>query len=1278
MKQISSYSFFTYKIHTCISIILLVVCTTYSLTAQSIGYKKRDNPQKRFEFEKLRTQDPATGQIPYDIHQKEMYFLSSQTKAKGAIINDVGDLNIGWYNRGPHNLGGRTRALAVDVNDSDIILAGGVSGGIWKSTDGGSSWTKTTGANDLQSATCVVQDPRVGHTDVWYYGTGEFIGNSAGGGGSADYRGDGMYKSTDGGNTWTLLSSTSTGKPQTFDQNFDYVYNIVVHPTTGDVYVAHYNGVSVSRNGGLSFSTTLRFGDLNTNPYTDVTMTAQGTAYAVLSTSGVYTTTNGTNWTRISDDSFVGNAFRRKVITTAPSDDNIVYVLGDKSTVPLEYTFLRYNKSTTRWTDLSINLPRLGGVVGDFNSQSGYNLMIRVHPTNPDLIVLGGVNLWRSTDAFKTSSNTTWIGGYTFQNNTSLYPNHHPDQHNFIFLGDTEALSANDGGVQYTTDITSVASDPNSEPHVVWNSLNNGYLTTQVYAVSASRDSLIISGFQDNGSWLGSSSDGTTPWKEVLGADGGYNAISTEQNKFYLSSQQGHMVRADYDPNTLQPSNYQSITPNTYTTPLFIVPFYLDPQKNNVMYLGGGRDNSGVSKLFVNTDVSGSFPKSTWKEISLSTAGIITEIGVSQADIVYFGTTDGRVYKVADPSGRHLIQDITASSLPVGYVSSVAVNQYNEDEVLLTFSNYSIPSIFHTIDGGRTWTDVGGTLEENRDGSGSGPSVRSSSILGDGYRYFVGTSAGLYSTTSLSGASTTWTQVAPNQIGSVVVEHLVQDPNGLIVAGTHGNGVYSAQYEGFSMNITNNSIDENQPTDVVVGTLSLSGIGASSENPTFTIAQNDYFVISGDTLKSKSTLNFEAQSEYDLEVVAALDNGFRYRKTLSIKVEDENDKPTDLQLSATSIFDNEVAGDLVATITTVDEDKNQTHTYILSGDDKDDFTIAGDKLSLAKDASTITKQTNRITISSDDGAGGRIQKDFAIIKGLNNPPTDISIDNSAVEENLSQKRVGILSTTDIDIDQRHVYTILEGNDQSQFVIRNDTLYTNTALDYETKNRFTLKIRSTDDANQSTEKDFIIQVLNANDPPTGMTLDNLEVSETLNIGDVIGTFTITDQDVDDTYQYKIIIPDDADPAICNAFINSYFRIENNEIKLNKKVIHYSKQEYNTYTIWVEVSDSGGATLRRNFTFNVTSSASKSKSASALRVYPNPFEDGNLYLSILSTDYGMIKVNIYSSAGVLAKQFEKEKNNDQQIFELDVRHLPKGVYILEIITPSGIETRKVTKK
>ncbi|MCE1164722.1 MAG: hypothetical protein LWX07_04880, partial [Bacteroidetes bacterium] len=134
----------------------------------------QDNPAARMEQEFRMLRDINTNKIPDNIYNLEQVFASKLPKAGTDSPN-----SLEWTERGPNNVGGRTRALEGDITNANVIIAGGISGGIWKSVNGGTSWTLTTTPSQLHSATCIAQDKRAGHTSNWYVGTGERTGNSA-------------------------------------------------------------------------------------------------------------------------------------------------------------------------------------------------------------------------------------------------------------------------------------------------------------------------------------------------------------------------------------------------------------------------------------------------------------------------------------------------------------------------------------------------------------------------------------------------------------------------------------------------------------------------------------------------------------------------------------------------------------------------------------------------------------------------------------------------------------------------------------------------------------------------------------------------------------------------------------------------------------------------------------------------------------------------------------------------------------------------------------------
>ena len=745
----------------------------------------RNNPQARLEFEKLRTRDPETGRVPYGIHEAELQYYHRQLHKTGSKARILENLN-NWRNRGPYNVGGRTRALAIDISDESVILAGGVSGGMWRSQDKGETWIKTTGSNDLQSVTAVAQDPRPGQTNTWYYATGEYSGNSASAT-DAFYYGNGIFKSIDGGRSWTPLPSTTEGAIDEFDQCFDINHELAVSPADGAIFVANYCGIFVSTDGGASFS------QVYENPgdggWSDVVIDSAGVAYAFIKQTGVIRSAdNGQKWTNISSASFPGFGLNaRGELAIAPSNQNVLYLLAEAAT-PSGHTLWKYNAETDVWDNRTDGIPAFGGYTGDFDSQAGYDLLIKVKPDNENFVVIGGINLFRSTNGFLTSNNTIWIGGYTPLNNSfGLYANHHPDQHALVFFpsNPNQAVSGNDGGIHLTEDIRSNFSEI---VPVTWMPLNNGYLTTQVYAVSAGPGKQILAGFQDNGTWLTIDDDPQANWTLPLGGDGAYNAFSSDGTTRYMSSQFGNIYRIEFSsPEDPTPDNYISFTPNNYETELFVAPFYLDPMDDNLFYLGG------AASLYVNTMAQNGNRNTGWKTITLNGAtGLISELGVIGNGDVYAGTSTGQVFKVSNTSTTPIVTNLSDPLFAGSYISGIGVNSHDPDEILLSVSNYDVVSIFHSQDGGKSWSAVAGNLEENVNGMGSGPSVRVVRIFGDGALYLAGTSVGLFTTDELNGNHTEWVQEDMANLGAVVVEHLdVRATDGQILVGTHGNGVFS-------------------------------------------------------------------------------------------------------------------------------------------------------------------------------------------------------------------------------------------------------------------------------------------------------------------------------------------------------------------------------------------------------------------------------------------------------------------------------------------------------
>ena len=760
-----------------------------------------DNAIDRAEAERLMLVNPYTGKFPDEIGIKEVEFAKTiESFTEDAQTPEEARFQR-WGNRGPFNVGGRTRALAIDRTNENVILAGGVSGGLWRSEDGGATWRKITKRFQHPSITCIVQDPRPGKAHIWYYGTGEGVGNSASAAG-AFYQGNGVYRSFNGGRSFFVSRSTKDDDPVEFTP-FDLVTNIAVHPATGDVYVSTRDGVHKSTDFGRNFTQVLEGGFPN---WTEVIVTTSGTLYAAIEATGtpnagVFTSTDGDTWTNITPagwSPFTG----RTVLGFAPSSENIVFALAENELGTLGFLW-EYNADepdSTAWTDLSANLPALGGSVGSLNTQTSYNLIVRVHPTNPNLVFLGGTNLYRSFTGFRTpAGQESWIGGYSPLNDVSLYTNQHPDQHELIFYPSdpNRALSANDGGVYRAEDITEISGG--IEP-VTWTDLNNGYLTTQPYIVAFDPESTeqdLLAGFQDNGTWFTDSEDPTAPWIEDFGGDGSYAAIADGGRTRYVSAQRGVVFRLNFDSLGAFES-FTRVQPAGATGFGFIAPFILDSRNDNIMYMPAG------NRIWRNNDLDGIplFSNATtsvnWTEMTNSIVpGNVVSLDVStfpEANKLYFGTSTGGIYRIdnANIDGSALVDLSTGKGLPPGNVVCVTVDPTNSDRVFAVFSNYSIPSIFYSEDAGETWSDISGNLEENPDGTGVGPSVRWLAVEGNAEGYYVGTSVGLYYARTIRPGNQRWWRRWDAKIGETVVAQVKTRKDGFVAAAVHGNGLFSA------------------------------------------------------------------------------------------------------------------------------------------------------------------------------------------------------------------------------------------------------------------------------------------------------------------------------------------------------------------------------------------------------------------------------------------------------------------------------------------------------
>lgn len=797
--------------------------------------KATPNFVRAHEWRFNRLKDPKTGTIPSNINSRVAYFLKNQS---GSLIDkDMSDNKSSilqslpeWKKVGPFNIGGRTRALALDITDPEqnTILAGAVSGGMWRSTDGGKSWQRTTEPQQLSSVSCIAQNPNKGKENIWYYGTGELWGNSAG------ISGDGIFKSSDGGLHWKQLTSTVRNTPNSWDNQFEYIWNILVYPkerSEDEIYAATAaGGIIRSSDGGNTWNFVLGSFGNNSSLFTDIASTTNGILYATLSQEtfgkrtsskhGIFRSINGIDWVDITPDDFP-EKYKRIVIAIAPSDENQVYFLAEtpysgKQTFNTQgdtlwhslfkYTYLSGDGSGSggKWENRSDNLPKPDYIRGQFNSQSSYNLVIKVKPDNPDIVFIGGTNLYRSDDGFSTPDRIKWIGGYCpfgACKDIYTYPSHHADQHSIVFPNKSslKMYSGTDGGVFVTENCIADS--------VEWKSLNQGFTTTQFYTIALDHGTAnskeIIGGTQDNGTLY---SNNKPDWVFAANADGFYCAIENGGRYHYTSNNSSYQPKIKIWRRVLDENGEPLIT--TRIDPIggrdFIwnTPFLLDPNNQNRMYLAGGKiiwRNNDLSKIPVDNNLDSI--STEWDSLSFTRLENenITALAISKnpSNILFYGTSTGRLFKIKDAHlGNPEPHEVTGKNFPKdAYIGCIAVDPYDGNKVFIVFTNYNVESIFYSQDGGSSWTPVTGNLEERTGGGGAGPAFNWLEILPlkDGYYYLAGTNSGLFSTAFLDGSYTCWIQESSDLIGNTVVDMIdARESDGFVAVGTHGLANYTA------------------------------------------------------------------------------------------------------------------------------------------------------------------------------------------------------------------------------------------------------------------------------------------------------------------------------------------------------------------------------------------------------------------------------------------------------------------------------------------------------
>ncbi len=436
-----------------------------------------------------------TGEVNPKDYYKAMQEVASMPHLK--------NYTLGWKNIGPDNIGGRTRAILIDKNNPNIIYAGAVSGGLYKSENGGLSW-KLVGGDDMftsSAVSCIAQAP---NGDI-YVGTGEYFAQPSGTNLNTGIYGQGMWKSTDG-NTFVHLTSTWDTTTLVDNASIWRAVNAIAVRGDGRVYAATLGGLKYSDDGGETWNSIV------SSIAKDVVVTKNNRVIAVVSSQIIYSD-DGNSGT-FNPATGLGSGNGRIKLAVSPSDPNYVYALVANTTGGFKNVY----KSTDGGETFS---PIFNYVPTDFtvfgsNNQGWYDNIIAVYPDNPEKILFGGVDLW----TYDPSNNYNQVSAWYLSEANPKYV--HADQHAIVFHPNYNGTSNKkiyvgcDGGI--------FLSDDGGEN---WHNLNASYVSTQFYGLGISNTDAVIGGAQDNGC-IYVKMKGYTPHAgfKITGGDGGDAEIS--------------------------------------------------------------------------------------------------------------------------------------------------------------------------------------------------------------------------------------------------------------------------------------------------------------------------------------------------------------------------------------------------------------------------------------------------------------------------------------------------------------------------------------------------------------------------------------------------------------------------------------------------------------------------------------------------------------------------------------------------------------------------------
>lgn len=798
----------TKKIVGGIGVIALLACAIFVTPNLLSNHNKNSQKQTRIENEQKESfndaakylwsmrVNPATGKI--DISEVEAARQQVEAMAAGNKANRMqsGTFDFGWQELGPDNVGGRTRAILFDKTDPthQRMFAGGVSGGLWRSTDHGQSWNKIDDEAQNLCVSCITQ---AANGDI-YYGTGNGFDVILADGNSGFY-GQGVWKSTDGGNTFNRLASTWTTLAQ--QGTWEIVNNIYADPTNPSrIYAATNKGLQMTKDGGLTWTNPVRLnmvgGQINSQAQT-VKVASDGTVLCAVNNQ-LYISPNGNDSTFSKITSVPSKS--RVEVAIAPSNPNVMYAIV---TYGVQNGNGLYNvyRSTDKFQTATVIGPGQGSwdpFQEPTSAQGWYDIGLAVAPDNQNKLFLVGISAWK----WELGNNWTQMNGF-FMSNTIV----HPDMHTVIFDPSNPAdfFIGTDGGLYESQD-----------QGLTFAAMNRKYNVTQFYscapsAVQGTHD--IIGGTQDNNClYISGLGNTVQDAQAILGGDGFYTAISYYNPlAFFSEAQYGSLFRSA-NKGTSSDMFYDSRLTNLGMLPNFSsfnTPYLLWENVNpntplDTSFFIGIAGSVWMTKGAI--DFSNT-PK--WYEIATTQSPARCMAITNDGKTLFVGTEGTNyVYRIShldyvnnnidttapnyDLTTGTAITKLNLSGMPGTVPTSISVDPMNNNHVIITFGSYS-SGLKHVIQSHNalnaipTWTDITHNIPMM-------PVYSSMIDRWDSTRMLVGTELGVFASDD-GGATWNYQDQFP-RVPSFMIKQISQYTNGApaedIYVATHGRGLWKS------------------------------------------------------------------------------------------------------------------------------------------------------------------------------------------------------------------------------------------------------------------------------------------------------------------------------------------------------------------------------------------------------------------------------------------------------------------------------------------------------